>query len=270
MKKYFETNKKHWNELADLHATTEMYGVSEFKAGKNSLRDIEINEIGNVDGKKLLHLQCHFGMDTLSLARMGAITTGIDFSERAIYHANKLSKEIGVSSRFIHCNIYQSKEKLPEPNSFDIVFTSLGAIYWLPDLKKWADIISYFLKIDGIFYILDSHPTCHIFDDESDKDLIVKYSYFHSKEPLMFESDVSYADPDAKIVNQREYGWQHSLSNIINALIEAGLQIEFLHEFPYIAWKMFPFMEKKADGWDYLPESYVKIPLMFSIRARKQ
>ncbi|MHA2089995.1 MAG: class I SAM-dependent methyltransferase [Candidatus Kariarchaeaceae archaeon] len=267
---YIETNKKRWNELADIHITSEFYDVESFKAGKNSIGKIEQNEIGDVTGKHLLHLQCHFGKDTLSWARMGATVTGVDFSDRAIHHAKILSEEIGLSANFIQSDIYKLRSTEIEPTSFDIVFTSHGTIYWLPDLKEWAKLIAYYLKPGGFFYIMDSHPTGHIFDDMAKENLIVKYSYFHDKKPMMFEEDGSYSDPNLKLQNKKEYGWQHSLSDIINALIGAGLHIEFLHEFPSLSWAMVPFMEERDDGLFYLPDNFPDIPLMFSLKATKK
>ncbi|MHA2252061.1 MAG: class I SAM-dependent methyltransferase [Candidatus Kariarchaeaceae archaeon] len=266
---FINTNKKRWNELADTHITSEYYDVDSFKGGKNSIPDLEIQEVGDVSGKFLLHLQCHFGKDTLSWARLGAKVTGVDFSERAIHHANKLSKEINVPAKFICSNISALIDSDLEPQSFDIVYTSHGTIYWLNDLKDWANIISYFLKPGGFFYIMDSHPTGHIFDDMAKNELVVKYPYFHNAEPLMFEEDGSYSDPELVMENKKEYGWQHSLSDIINALIESGLTLEYLHEFPFLSWAMVPFMEKREDGWFYLPDRYEPLPLMFSLKARK-
>lgn len=269
MEEYIETNRKRWDELADIHINSDFYNVKEFKSGKNTIGNIELDEVGDVKSKKMLHLQCHFGLDTLSWARLGAFTTGVDFSDRAIYHAKNLSKEVGINSNFIQSDLYDLREKPIEPNSFDIVFTSHGTIYWLPDLKEWANIISHFLKQGGIFYIMDSHPTGHIFDDEHESALKVRYPYFHNVEPLMFDEEGSYADPSIKLENKREYGWQHSISDTINSLIEAGLSIEFVHEFPFLSWKMLPFMVKR-DGWWHLPDSYQKLPLMFSLKAKKE
>ncbi len=184
MKEYVETNRKRWDELADIHYKSEFYNVKEFKKGGISISSLEIEEVGDVKGKKLLHLQCHFGKDTLSWARLGAEVTGVDFSSRAVELAQQLSSEIGIEANFIHSDVSKLDKTSLEPHSFDIIYTSHGAIYWLPDLMEWAKIISYFLKPNGIFYIADSHPTGNIFDDECEDDLIVRYPYFHEELPL--------------------------------------------------------------------------------------
>ncbi|MFW9778189.1 MAG: class I SAM-dependent methyltransferase [Candidatus Heimdallarchaeota archaeon] len=269
MKKYIEVNKRRWDELADLHFKGKFYNVEEFKKGGISLSNLEVNEVGDVRGKKLLHLQCHFGKDTLSWARLGAQVTGVDFSGRAIALAKQLSAEIGINATFIQSDIYELDRTSLESHSFDVVFTSNGAIYWLPDLKAWARFISYYLKPSGIFYILDSHPTGNIFDDECEDELRIRYPYFHQDKPLEFDAEGSYADEDIRLTNIKEYGWMHDLGSITNNLIEAGLRIEFIHEFPFISWRMLPFLEKKEDGWWHLPERFQKIPLTFSLKAIK-
>ncbi|UCG00803.1 MAG: class I SAM-dependent methyltransferase [Candidatus Heimdallarchaeota archaeon] len=269
MKEYIKINKKRWEELATIHFKSEFYNVEKFKEGGISISDLEINEVGDVKGKKLLHLQCHFGKDTLSWARLGAHVTGVDFSSRAIELARQLSAEIGIEATFIQSDIYDLDRTSLKQNCFDIVFTSNGAIYWLPDLKKWAQFISHFLKLGGFFYILDSHPTGNIFDDECENDLIVRYPYFHQEKPLEFDEEGSYADERTKLTNTKEYGWAHDMGSIVNSLIEAGLRIDFVHEYPFVAWKMLPFLEQKGDGWWHLPERFQQVPLTFSLKATK-
>ena len=269
MKKYIESNRKRWNELADIHFKSKFYNVENFKKGGISISDLEINEVGDVKGKNLLHLQCHFGKDTLSWGRLGANVTGVDFSDKAIQLARKLSKEIGIVGNFIHSNVLKLENTPLEPESFDIVYTSHGTIWWLPDLKKWAQLITTYLKPGGMFYIADSHPTGSIFDDESEKDLIPRFSYFHTDEPLEFDYDGSYAGEDIKIKHKKEYGWMHNLGYIINCLIEAGLRIKFIHEYPYASWKQFPFLVEREDGWWDLPDIYPRIPLTFTLKAVK-
>ena len=272
MKKYIDENQKRWDELADIHFTGEFYNVKEFRKGGISINQLERDEIGEVKDKKLLHLQCHFGKDTLSWARLGAKVTGIDFSPRAIKLAEQLKKEINMNAKFIQSDIYNLRNidpNLLSPNSFDIVYTSHGSIYWLPDLTEWAKIIEYYLKPGGIFYIADGHPTGCIFDDEHPDELKIRYPYFHQQEPLKFEEEGSYADENAKLENKTEYGWVHDMGEIVNSLIDAGLTIEFLHEFPSVSWKSLPFLEEREDGWFYLPENYPQIPLTLTIKAYK-
>jgi 2-polyprenyl-3-methyl-5-hydroxy-6-metoxy-1,4-benzoquinol methylase len=268
MDEFLNTNRELWDKLAKIHHKSEFYDVEGFLKGKQTLDPIEIDELPDIKGKKLLHLQCHFGMDTLSLARLGAEVTGIDFSSEAIELAKSLSKSTGINARFICSNVYDVRKVLDE--EFDIVFTSGGVITWLPDLEAWAQIISSSLKTGGIFYIREFHPFAYVFDDADNiKELRVKYPYFQGKEPLMFEEEGTYADKEAKTGMMRTYEWNHPISRIINVLIGNGLRIDHLHEFPFTAYKALPFMIKNQDERWILPDNENKIPLMFSVKATK-
>lgn len=267
MDKYRRTNLALWDELVDIHAQSEAYALKQFKQGRNKLHSLEREEVGNVKGKTLLHLQCHFGMDTLSWAMLGAEATGVDFSPKAIELARSLSAELNIPGRFICCELYDLPDHLDE--QFDIVFTSYGVLCWLPDLQKWAQLISRYLKPGGFFYIAESHPFSMVFDDDAGlKDLRVRYPYFE-KGPTKFEDDSDYADPDAHIENRVDYEWTHTMGEIITSLIDAGLQIEFLHEFPYLCWRQFAFEEESKDGHYRLPKGMPSIPLAFTLKARK-
>ncbi len=273
VKKYIDENKRRWNELADVHFKSEYYNVDEFRRGGISLSQLEVQEVSNVKGKKLLHLQCHFGKDTLSWARLGAEVTGVDFSPRAIELARQLSNELGLKATFIQSDIMELPtidNSLLVPHSFDIVFTSHGSIYWLPDLKKWAEVISLYLKRGGVFYIVDSHPTAFMFDDEDPKGLKLRYPYFHQKEPIKSIVDGSYASGDPAIKSNIEYGWPHNLSYIVNNLIQNDLEILFINEYSIASWKMYPFLKPLENGWWYLPVDFPQIPLTFSIKAKKK
>ncbi len=268
MDKYRKTNLALWNERTEIHAKSEYYDVEGFKAGRNSLHSIELEELGDVRGKSLLHLQCHFGMDTLSWTRLGATVTGADFSDKAIALAKSLSEELHIPARFVQTDIYELPNVLED--EFDIVFTSYGVLCWLPDMPRWGELVAHFLKPGGTFYIVEFHPTMYMFDDaEEITELRVAYSYFHKDEPDMWEVQGTYADREAPTTQNREYGWTHSLGDIVNALIDAGLRIEFLHEFPYCADKMLPMMEQDAEGWWRLPKYDDYLPLMFSLKATK-
>ena len=262
-------NRELWDKLAKIHHKSEFYDVEGFLKGNQTLDPIEIDELPDLYGKKLLHLMCHFGMDTLSLARLGADATGVDFSSEAIELAKELSKIAEIDARFVCSNLYEIPDNLDE--KFDIVFTSGGVIMWLPDLEEWARIISHFLKPGGFFYIREFHPFGYVFDDEdSATDLRVRYPYFQGKEPLKFEAEGSYASGDAKTGKAPSFEWNHPISRIINVLINAGLTIDFFHEFPITAYKALPFMIQKESGRWVLPENEDKIPLMFSLKATKR
>lgn len=267
MDKYFDTNLKHWNELVDVHTETNRYNLDDFMKNPNSLHSVELDALGNVKGKTLLHLQCHFGMDSLSWANLGAKVTAMDFSDKGIEFAKALSKKLNIPARFICSNIYNLPDVLDE--KFDIVFTSYGALYWLNDIPRWAQIVSSYVKKGGTFFIAEFHPTLGIFDDDNKTDLVVRYPYFETEEPMYFDEDGSYADPDAKLKNTETYGWQHSLSTIFNSLINAGLSIQSFNEFPFSVDFMLPFMVKGSDGYYRLRETDQELPLMFSIKATK-
>jgi len=265
MDDYLRKNRELWNEITLIHARSAFYDVEGFKKGRCTLDSIELGEVGDITGKSLLHLQCHFGLDSLSWARRGARVTGVDFSDEAITQARSLSKELGIEADFIYSDIYDLRNTLD--GKFDVVYTSAGVLCWLPDLKKWAELISHFLTPGGFFYILESHPFSHVFDDSKNlTELKVRHSYFHSPEPVKWEPDGDYADPDA-VVKNPSYEWTHSMGDIINSLISSGLKIEFLHEFPVLFFKWFPFMEKDDAGWWHLEGD--RLPLTFSIKATR-
>ncbi|MFW9923582.1 MAG: class I SAM-dependent methyltransferase [Candidatus Thorarchaeota archaeon] len=268
MKDYYEENKKAWDEFAVIHYNSDNYNVKEFLAGQTTLKTYELKELADVKGKNLLHLQCHFGLDTLSWAREGAIVTGVDFSSDAIDIARKLTTKANLQATFIQSNIYDLEKNLSK--KFDIVYTSIGVLCWLHDLKRWAEIISHFLKSGGIFYIAEIHPFSMVFDEESKNDLKVKYDYFHNPTPMEFDIHGSYAVPDAETVQKKEYEWSHSLSDIINSIIQAGLKIEFLNEYPFTCYEAFPFAKKEENGYWYLQNITGQIPLLFTLKAIKE
>ncbi len=232
------------------------------------LKPVELDEVGDVRGKTLLHLQCHFGLDTLSWAREGATVTGVDFSQQAVETAQALASETGVDARFIVSDIYELPEKLSE--QFDIVFTSNGVLYWLPDLRRWAEVAASFVRTGGTFYIVEVHPFAWVFDDAPDvTDLHVRYPYFPSGEPLRFDEVGTYADRGANIQHRTTYSWPHTLGEAVSALIEAGLRIDFLHEFPFSTYQFLPLTEMVADKTVRLTKHDGCVPLLFSIKATK-
>jgi SAM-dependent methyltransferase len=262
-----QANRALWEKWTPFHVDSDFYHVDTFKAGDNRLRDYEIAEVGEVAGKDLLHLQCHFGLDTLSWARLGANVTGIDYSEAGIAEARKLAQEVGLEARFVSSNVYDLPAHLD--GDFDIVYTSRGVLGWLPDLQPWADVIAHFLRPGGIFYITELHPVANIFNDsDGATELEVKYDYF-ATEPLSFPVVGTYADREADVDHDFEYGWDHSMGEIITSLVASGLHIEFLHELPFLDWPA-PFLVPDEEGRYVLPESQKgRIPLMFSLRATK-
>ncbi len=266
MNEYMESNRRLWDAWTGYHVNSEFYDVQGFKAGRITLLSIERQALGDVNGKSLLHLQCHFGLDTLSWARLGARVTGVDFSPEAIRVACALSEELGIEANFVLSNLYDLPQALS--GEFDIVFTSYGVLSWLPDIERWAQIVAHYLRPGGTFFVVEEHPFATMFEGgEKASDLQLAYPYFGDG-PMRFDIRGSYADPTAD-VHGVEYGWQHNLSDIVNSLIAAGLRITEMREYPFGAWSKFRFMEKHADGWWHLPGRFQQIPLTFSLRATK-
>lgn len=262
LKKAFETNKETWNKKVAIHAASDFYFLDAFKKGKCSLNAIEIKALGDVKGKSLLHLQCHFGQDTLSWSRLGAVCTGVDLSDVAIEKANELNTSLGLDAQFVCCNVLDTSQHIKD--TFDIVFTSYGTIGWLPDLKPWAQMIAERLKKGGVFYMVDFHPIAWMFDyNVSPPEL--KYAY-HQKEVIYDEYTGTYADQDAKMVS-KEYGWNHSLSEVVQSLIDAGLTITNFDELEASPYNVFPALVKNKEGLFELPSKLY--PLLFEVKAVK-
>ena len=260
---YFEANKQSWNKRTAVHKDSAFYDLDSFKKGKSSLNKIEMDELGDVTGKSLLHLQCHFGMDTMSWARAGATCTGVDLSDEAINLAKEINAELNLNTEFVCCNVYDLKQHLDK--KFDIVFTSYGTIGWLPDLDAWAAIVSHFLKPGGVLYIADFHPVLWMMDDNLEH---IKYNYFNT-EIITEEISGSYSDRNAPI-KSIEHGWNHPFSEIINALLKHGLQIQQFNEFSYSPYNCFNNLQQGADGMWRIKGMDEKMPMMYSIKAVKQ
>jgi SAM-dependent methyltransferase len=265
---YTHANREHWNAWTVIHESSAFYDVEGFLAGRQTLLTIELDELGPDigPGTTLLHLQCHFGLDTLSWARLGARATGVDFSDRAIALARRLAGEVGLDDacRFVQSDLYELPAHLDE--RFDVVFTSWGVLMWLPDLDSWGRLIARHLRPGGIFYIVDFHPFALALDDAR-SDLVVRYPCLAGGEPLAFESDSSYAAPEVKTEAHISYEWPHGLGEIVSALTSAGLHLDYLHEFPYCTGLVFPFLDKGDDGWLRVRGHADDFPLSFSIKA---
>lgn len=259
---YLHTNRASWNAWAEVNFSSGFYDVPGFLAGRNSLNAIEMELLGDVTGKSILHLQCHFGQDTLSLARLGAQVTGVDFSENAIGKARTLAAELNADAEFICCDVYSLKSHLDK--KFDIVFTTYGTIGWLPDLGKWAEIVSYFLKDKGRFVFAEFHPVVWMFDDDFEK---VTYPYLKA-EAIQEEGISSYADresePTGKFVS-----WNHGLSEVVNSLTAHGIRIERLNEYDYSPYNCFKGTEEFEPGKFRIEKWGNKLPMVYSLLGEK-
>jgi len=274
MAEYVEANRRLWERWTRINLSSPLYDVDAFAAGRRwDLDPIARAGPGDVVGKSLLHLQCHFGMDTLRWARLGAAVTGVDFSEEAIRAARALAARVDVPATFVPSDVYDLPSRLE--GRFDVVFTSHGVLGWLPDLERWAQVIAHFLVPGGVFYIVEVHPVALLFDDRREEPgLRILYPYFHGPEPIREEHTGCYAAPDDPAVSV-EHVWLHTMSDVIGSLVRAGLRIESFEEYPFLSWRFFPWMTQGPDGWWRLPEhesvplGSASLPLMFSLAATR-
>ncbi len=267
----FASNQRLWDAWTKLHTEGDFYDVAGFREGGVRVRPYEIAALGDVSDKTLLHLQCHFGLDTLSWARLGAQVTGVDFSPASIAFARELAADLGLEARFIESNVYQLPVRLGD--EFDIVYTSRGVLGWLPDIRGWARVVARFVKPGGRFYISEAHPVFQVFENEGVQpgELRLQYPYWEHGSPLIFDVHGSYADPTADLGEEhKEHGWDHGLAEIVTALIDAGLRIDRLEEHPFLEWPADFLVEREGGGGVYvLPEGPGELPLMFSVLASK-
>ena len=254
--KYFEMNRIGWNQRVETHFKSKFYDVDGFISGRTSLREIELAELGNVAGKRMLHLQCHFGLDTLSWVRQGAICTGVDISPAAIEKARELAKQTRLEAEFVCSDVYSFTRTSSAP--FEIVFTSYGAVCWLPDLNKWAEIVASNLAVGGTFYIVEFHPIY---------DLLTGYSYFTRSEPDV-EEQGTYTENGADVLAKLAI-WAHPLSSLLNALLGVGIQIERVNEYPFSPYNCFVGMVEREPGRFYLSHKGNDVPIVYSVTGRK-
>ena len=266
-------NQRVWDAWTKIHVDSAFYDVASFKDGTkpNRIGDYEMAEVGDVTGKTLLHLQCHFGLDTLSWARLGATVTGADFSEAGIAAARALAEDVGIDATFVRSDLYDLPEALA--GEFDVVYTSGGVLGWLPDIRRWAKVAAHYVKPGGFLYVTEVHPVAYVFDDDQTVgpgELRLRYPYWEHEQPIDVEVHGSYADLNAPTEpGLVEHGWDHSLGEIVTALIDAGLRIDFLHEFDFLVWQL-PFLVKSEDGRYRLPpDTKGQLPLFFSLKATK-
>ncbi len=256
-------NRAWWDERAPLHTSSGLYDVAAFRAGRSTLRPFEEAELGDVAGRSLVHLQCHFGMDTLSWARLGADVTGLDFSAPALATARELAGEIGADATFVEADVYDAPRALGR--RFDIVYTGIGALCWLPDIPRWAGVVRDLLAPGGVLYLVETHPMS---DALGDADLTPTYPYFMT-EPIHENSPGSYAVPDAATTANESFSWVHPLGRVIGALLDTGFTIERFSEFDFTVFQRWPFLEVGADGLHRPPPDVPSLPLLYSLLARR-
>jgi SAM-dependent methyltransferase len=261
-----ELNRAMWNERVPRHLNSPLYDVPGFKAGALSLRAHEIKDLGDVAGKDLVHLQCHFGKDTLSWARLGARVTGLDFSEAAIAAAAQLAREIGVDARFVTSDVYDASAALGR-RTFDFVYTGVGALCWLPDMERWAKVVFDLLRPGGQLYLFEFHPLKWIFDPNAEK-VEIKDDYFTPAEGFP-EGAVTYADATVPAAPMPTIQWNHPLGEVVTALTSAGLRILTLRELDCDVLRQWPMMVRGEDRMYRMPPGVPSLPLMYVLRATR-
>lgn len=259
---YLEINKKLWNDRTEVHVGSEFYNMEGFLKGQTSLKKPELDLLGDLKGKSVLHLQCHFGQDTISLARMGADATGIDLSDKAIEQAIQINAVCNTHARFICSDVYSLPQHLNE--QFDVVFTSYGTIGWLPDMDKWASIIHTFLKPGGRFIFVEFHPAVWMFDDHFTH---IQYSYFNT-ETILIDNEGSYADKTAS-QNNPSVSWNHPLDEVIGALLKQGLVLKNFKEYDHSVYNCFSHTRQLEHDVFVIEHMGPKLPMMYSLVAEK-
>ncbi len=258
---------REWNERVPFHLGSRLYVLPGFKAGALSLRAHEIADLGDVDGKELIHLQCHFGKDTLSWTRLGARVTGLDFSEPAVRAAAALAREIGVEASFVTADVYDAPAALGH-RRFDIVYTGVGALCWLPDMEGWAKVVFDLLRPGGELYLYEFHPLRWIFGENADRPEI-RDAYFTPADGYRV-GGVTYADATAPARPTPTIQWNHPLGEVVTELAAAGLRIHSLHELEGDVLQEWPMMVKGEDGLYHMPANEPSLPLMYVLRARRE
>ncbi len=272
MKQYLSDNLANWNSRVPLHLSGDFYDIPGFLAGRTALKQIDLREMGPVDGRTLLHLQCHFGQDTLSWARRGALVTGLDFSAPAIDAARELADRAGLQAEFVCADAYDAPTAL-QGRTFDIVTTGVGALCWLPDIRRWAEVVARCLVPGGLLYVREGHPSLWSLDPApgAPHDTGILHPYFETDTPITEVEDTTYGGGSEPLDNPTSHCWNHGLGEILTALFDAGLQLEMFHEHRVSDWQALPQMVKTDDGMWALPEAQRDlVPLMYSLRARKR
>ena len=270
MSDYLDINRANWDERVPIHLAAPSYDLTPLREGRGRLHPIEAAEIGDVRGLRVLHLQCHFGRDSLTLAQMGAEVVGVDFSAPAIEAGRALAAELALPVRFVLSDVYSTPEKLLEAGSFDRVFVTWGAISWLPDIAAWARVVAHFLRPGGRLYLADGHPFAYVFDDMiagADGKPGWLMPYF-SRDALVLDDERDYADADARLRNTRTHSFNHPICEILGAVQAAGLSLDWLREHATVPWQMFAsLVPREGDMYGWPDRDW--LPLAFSLSASR-
>jgi SAM-dependent methyltransferase len=267
-------NRANWDERVGIHLGPRGYDLSDLRAGRGRLNAIEEVELPAIADKRILHLQCHFGADSLTLAQRGAELVGLDFSAPAIDAARALADELDLADRafFVQADVYDALQAVPAPHGFDMVFVTWGAICWLPDVERWAEIVAAMLRPGGSLYLAEGHPVAYVFDDatrSSDETMPGLFAPYFSRQPVVAEDPTDYIDPEAHLVNSTIYNWIHPLSDVLTSLVKSGLRLDWLHEHDAVPWRMFKVLVEDGSGSYRWPDR-PWLPLAFSLMATRR
>ena len=270
---YFRVNRANWDERVPAHVASPGYQVQTFiddPAHISGVVRFDLPLLGDIHGLRGVHLQCHIGTDTVSLGRLGARMTGLDFSAPAISAARELAAATGAAATFVQAEVYDAVDVLPAA-AFDLVYTGIGALCWLPDIRRWASVVGALLRPGGRLFIREGHPMLWAIDDERDDQLlVVRYPYFETAEPVTFSGGGTYVETDAVFEQTVSHSWNHGLGEIITALLDAGLAITGLTEHDSIPWDGLPGkMTQIADGEWRLTTNPARLPHSYTLQALK-
>lgn len=270
MDRYTTDNLANWDDRVAIHAASDLYAIDRLVSDPDHLSSIVVFDreyLGDVSGKTLLHPQCHIGTDTLSWAKLGASVTGIDFSGAALEVARDAGSQLGVDARFIESELIASPDVLKD--TFDIVYTGVGAICWMPGIDQWAETMATFTRPGGTFYIREGHPVLWALDYEREDDLLsITEHYFEQGRPSTWQDSETYAG-EGTLEHVTTHSWNHGLGEIFTALTNSGFVIDIFEEHRFLEWQALPHMVE-VDGVWVLPEAQRDlVPLMYSLRATK-
>ncbi|WP_342245532.1 class I SAM-dependent methyltransferase [Pseudomonas sp. OTU5201] len=273
MSDYLHLNKVNWDERAPLHAASRDYAAETFVSDPGYLSDVvcfDLPRLGDIAGQNGVHLQCHIGTDTLSLARLGARMSGLDFSPAALEQARLLARRCGKEISFVESDVYAADQVLPT-GTFDLVYTGIGAINWLPRIDEWARVVSALLKRDGRLFMREGHPMLCAVNEAREDGLVIEYPYFERAEPMEWDDDSTYVETEARLTATRSYEWNHGLGEVVTALLRHGLQLTALEEHDSIPWEALPGRMVRDDAGEWrLDRGRWRLPLSYTLQAVKR
>lgn len=271
---YREVNLANWDERVPAHVASPDYAVERFVADPEHLSDVvrfDVPRLGDLTGVRGVHLQCHIGTDTLSLSRLGATMSALDFSGPAVEAARALSERTGADLHVVQGDVYDAPALLG-PGTFDLVFTGIGALCWLPDIRRWAEVVAALLRPGGRLFLREGHPMLWALDDErGDGLLVVEHPYVERAEPMVFDEDGTYVETDHAFTHTRTHEWNHGLGQIVTALLDAGLELTGLEEHDSVPWEALPGLMERLDGGEWrLRDRPWRLPHSYTLTAVKR